>query len=182
MQPSLVYTIGHSTRPIEEFIGLLQAHEVARVIDVRTIPRSRYNPQYNRDELARSLAQHGIGYTHFPGLGGLRRRQQQSPNSGWHNASFQGYADYMQTDEFAKNLEQVMEIARLELLALMCAEAVPWRCHRSLIADALLVRGVRVEEINNMRRTQPLELTTFARVTGNRITYPPQPPQTGSLF
>src|SRR4051812_43422152 len=90
MRPSLVYTIGHSTRPIEEFTGLLQAHEVARVIDVRTIPRSRYNPQYNRDELARSLAQHGIGYTHFPGLGGLRRRQQQSPNSGWHNASFQG--------------------------------------------------------------------------------------------
>src|SRR5437870_1543593 len=173
-EPSLiVLTIGHSTRTVEEFIGLLQAHAVSRVIDVRTVPRSRHNPQFNKTSLPGSLKKAGLSYVHLPGLGGLRHAQCDSVNLGWHNASFRGYADYMQTPEFEKNLEQLILMAHEERLALMCAEALPWRCHRSLIADALLVRGVQAEDIMSPTRASAHKLTPFARVEGTAISYPP---------
>ncbi len=139
MKPLVVFTIGHSTRVITEFIRLLKAHDVQRVIDVRTIPRSRHNPQFNRDHLSPTLHNARIHYRHMPGLGGLRHAQRDSANTGWRNASFRGYADYMQTPAFEENLVRCIGLATHERVALMCAEAVPWRCHRSLIADALLV-------------------------------------------
>ncbi len=168
----VVLTIGHSTRSLAEFIGLLRAHGVQKVVDVRTVPRSRHNPQFNRETLPVDLAAAGIGYVHLPGLGGLRRPRRDSPNTGWHNPGFRGYADYMQTPEFAENLGLLVEMAGHERLALMCAEAVPWRCHRSLIADALMVRGLQVEHIIGPGRTQRHRLTPFARVEGTRLTYP----------
>jgi len=171
---SLVLTLGHSTRPIEDFVSLLQAHAVTRLVDVRSVPRSRRNPQFNVDSLPESLAPAGIAYTHLSGLGGLRRPRKDSPNAGWRNESFRGYADYMQTGEFLDNLEHLIEMARHERVAIMCAEAVPWRCHRSLIADALLVRGVRVDEIVGAERVRAHALTPFARVEGTTITYPPE--------
>lgn len=169
-----VLTIGHSTRSIEEFLGLLQAHGVTRLVDVRTIPRSRHNPQFNRDTLPASLQREGIHYTHLAELGGLRHTTAQSLNTGWRNTSFRGYADYMQTPEFAVALERVIEMARHDRLAIMCAEAVPWRCHRSLIADALLVRGIPSSDIQSLTRLQPHALTPFAKVEGTCITYPPE--------
>ena len=168
----LVLTIGHSTRPIDVFVGLLAANGVTHLMDVRTIPKSRHNPQFNSDALAGSLRDAGIAYTHVPGLGGLRRAHPDSANAAWRNASFRGYADYMQTAEFAANLDGVIEMAKSERIALMCAEAVPWRCHRSLIADALLVRGIAVEEIVSETRRQEHKLTPFARVDGVAVTYP----------
>ena len=171
--PALVLTVGHSTRPIVEFIGLLAGNGVSHLLDVRTVPRSRHNPQFNRDTLPASLQGAGIAYTHVPGLGGFRPTSPESPNAGWRNASFRGYADYMQTAAFRHELDGVVELAANERIALMCAEAVPWRCHRSLIADALLVRGIGVEEIVSVTRRQPHKLTPFARVEGTSITYPP---------
>ena len=168
----VILTIGHSTHPLEAFIQLLQAHGVTRVADVRTVPRSRHNPQFNRETLPEQLKLAGIGYVHLPGLGGLRHARSDSPNRGWHNASFRGYADYMQTPEFAENLKALMRLAQEDRLALMCAEAVPWRCHRSLIADALSLRGVQVEHILGLKGRQPHRLTGFARVKGLEITYP----------
>ena len=167
-----VLTIGHSTRPLEKFIDLLEAHEITTLVDVRTVPRSRHNPQFNTDTLRDALAQHGIGYTHVPGLGGFRRAREDSPNIGWRNASFRGYADYMQTPEFAQQLARVTELATQQRLALMCAEAVPWRCHRSLIADALIVRGIPVEEIISKTRREAHALSSFAQVNGTLISYP----------
>lgn len=170
--PQLVLTIGHSTRPIEAFIHLLEAHGVACVADVRTIPRSRHNPQFNADALAASLKAAGIGYRHLAGLGGLRHTTAASVNTGWRNASFRGFADYMQTPEFERALESLIKLASRRLVALMCAEAVPWRCHRSLIADILIVRGIRIEHIMSLTRCQPHTLTPFAKVRGRQITYP----------
>jgi len=169
----IVLTVGHSTRALNEFIDLLKAHSVASVMDVRTVPRSRHNPQFNRDTFAQALVRAGISYAHVPGLGGFRRAGPGSPNTGWRNASFRGYADYMQTPGFAEDLARLIEQASRERVALMCAEAVPWRCHRSLIADALVVRGVRAEEIISPTRTQAHGLTSFAKVEGTAITYPP---------
>ena len=169
----VICTIGHSNRALEVFIDLLRDNEVARVIDVRTVPRSRHNPQFNLDSLPESLAAAGIGYTHLPGLGGLRRPRPDSPNTGWHNLAFRGYADYMDSPAFADNVQRVVELGRTERCALMCAEAVPWRCHRSLIGDALLVRGVDVEDIIGSGSRRRHVLTPFARVEGLRITYPP---------
>ena len=169
-------TVGHSTRPLVEFIALLKAHSVARLVDVRTVPRSRHNPQFDRDTLPATLAADGIGYEHVVALGGFRRTHPGSLNLGWRNVSFRGYADYMQTPEFAEALAGLIEQATRERLALMCAEAVPWRCHRSLIADALTVHGVRVEEIIDRTRRQAHTLTRFARVEGTTITYPLQAP------
>ena len=169
---SIVLTIGHSTRTLEEFIGLLQKHAVSRVIDVRTVPRSRHNPQFNKASLPGSLKKAGLSYVHLPGLGGLRHARRDSLNLGWHNASFRGYADYMQTPKFEKNLEELVQWAKQDRIALMCAEAVPWRCHRSLIADALLVRGIRTEDIMSPTRRQVHTLTPFAKVRGSTITYP----------
>lgn len=173
MHESIVCTIGHSNRSIEDFIGLLWLNEVTEVIDVRTIPRSRHNPQFNLDSLPASLASTGIAFTHMPGLGGLRHAHVDSPNTGWHNLSFRGYADYMQSADFADNVDQLVELARSQRLVLMCAEAVPWRCHRSLIADALLVRGVRVEDIIGPHGRRPHALTSFAHAEGLQLTYPP---------
>ncbi|MGH8715042.1 MAG: DUF488 family protein [Casimicrobiaceae bacterium] len=168
----LVLTVGHSTRPIEEFVALLAGNGVTHLVDVRTVPRSRHNPQFNRDALPVSLQAAGIAYTHEPGLGGFRQASAESTNAGWRNASFRGYADYMQTLAFAHYLAEIIALATKERVALMCAEAVPWRCHRSLIADALLVRGIGVEEIVSTTRRQPHRLTPFARVAGTSITYP----------
>jgi uncharacterized protein (DUF488 family) len=167
-----VGTIGHSTHPIEEFIGMLQAHGIRRLVDVRTIPRSRHNPQFNRDSLPASLEAAGIGYRHMPGLGGLRHARKDSTNTGWRNASFRGYADYMQTPEFNENLNDLMQLAGEAPTAIMCAEAVPWRCHRSLIADALVARGVPVLEIMNAAQAHPHVMTAFAKVAGRQVTYP----------
>jgi uncharacterized protein (DUF488 family) len=169
----IVLTMGHSTRPLEEFIDLLKAHSVTSLIDVRSVPRSRHNPQFNGDTLPAALELAGIRYAHATGLGGFRRASPKSPNMGWRNASFRGFADYMQTAEFAENLASLIELATHERVALMCAEAVPWRCHRSLIADALLVHGIHVDEIMSRMRLQAHALTSFAKVDGMAITYPP---------
>jgi uncharacterized protein (DUF488 family) len=168
----IVLTIGHSTRTLDEFIGLLQAHGATRVVDVRTVPRSGHNPQFNKATLPRALKKAGLGYVHLPGLGGLRPAKRDSLNVGWRNASFRGYADYMQTPEFEQNLEELSRLANQDRLALMCAEAVPWRCHRSLIADALLVRGIRTEDIMSLARRRVHVLTPFAKVRGTTMTYP----------
>lgn len=168
-----VLTLGHSTRPIEGFVELLRAHGVTHLIDVRTVPRSRHNPQFNAETLPGTLAAVNIGYAHAPGLGGFRRTTPDSPNAGWRNQSFRGYADYMQTADFEENLAGLIELARGDRVALMCAEAVPWRCHRSLIADALVVHGVPTCEIVSPTRLQPHKLTLFALVRGTAITYPP---------
>jgi uncharacterized protein (DUF488 family) len=170
--PLTVFTIGHSTRPIAEFIELLQCNGVAQLIDIRTIPKSRHNPQFNSDALAASLRAAHLRYAHLRELGGLRHAKRDSVNLGWRNASFRGFADYMQTDEFEAALARAIELAAARPTALMCAEAVPWRCHRSLVADALVVRGIRVLEIVGTSRPKEHALTPFARVTGTRITYP----------
>lgn len=168
----IVLTIGHSTRTLEDFISLLRKYNVQKVVDIRTIPRSKHNPQFNREELPNSLKVAGIGYIHMPGLGGLRHSVHDSLNTGWRNLSFRGFADYMQKEEFEKSLEELMEQAKTERVALMCAEAVPWRCHRSLIADALLVRGIHVEHILSPTSLQAHRITPWAKVDGTRITYP----------
>ena len=172
-----VLTIGHSTRPIAEFLALLAAHRVTQLVDVRTVPHSRRNPQFDTRALHAALDEAHIGYAHAPGLGGFRRSAPDSPNTGWRNPSFRGYADYMQSADFAADLASLIELAKHDRVALMCAEAVPWRCHRSLIADALVVHGVPTCEIASLTRLQPHKLTPFARVRGLEITYPPE--QTG---
>ncbi len=169
-----IYTIGHSTHTIEEFSGILAAHGIEQVIDVRTIPKSRHNPQFNSDALETSLKDHGILYKHLPALGGLRHAKKDSPNMGWENASFRGFADYMQTQEFADGLLKLIELSDTKKTALMCAEAVPWRCHRSLIADGLTVRGIPVMDIMSRTSVKPHAITPWARVEGTSITYPKQ--------
>ncbi len=171
---SLVLTIGHSTRSIEDFIDLLKTHGVKIIVDVRTVPRSRHNPQFNLETLPDTLKSASIGYKHMSGLGGLRHPRSDSPNLGWRNSSFRGFADYMQTEEFEKNLKKLIGLARRKRICLMCAESVPWRCHRSLIADALQVRGLSVKHIMSKREPQLHKLTSFARVDGTQITYPAQ--------
>jgi uncharacterized protein (DUF488 family) len=168
----IVMTIGHSTRPIKEFIHLLKAHEVKRLVDVRTVPRSRHNPQFNRSSLSPALHSARLHYSYMAGLGGFRRARPDSLNIGWHNASFRGFAGYMQTLEFRNNMDDLINLARLERTAIMCAEAVPWRCHRSLIADALLARGIEVQEITSATRTRPHMLTPWAKISGTQVTYP----------
>lgn len=168
----MLWTIGHSTRPIAELIALLEEHGVTRLFDVRTVPRSRHNPQYDTASLRQTLPAAGIGYAHRPELGGLRKPRRDSVNQGWKNESFRGYADYMQTPEFEQALAALMTDAAALPTAVMCAEAVPWRCHRSLIADALDVRGVEVRHIMDLGKTQSHVLTGFAHVEGTRVTYP----------
>ena len=167
-----VLTLGHSTRALEAFLALLSAHAVTQLIDVRTVPRSRHNPQFNAETLPDQLAASNIGYAHAAGLGGFRHTSPDSKNTGWRNLSFRGYADYMQTAEFAQDLLSLIELAQRDRVALMCAEAVPWRCHRSLIADALVVHGVASCEIVSLTRLQPHKLTPFARVSGLDLSYP----------
>jgi uncharacterized protein (DUF488 family) len=165
-------TIGHSNRPLEELIGMLQAHGVNLLVDVRTVPKSRYNPQFNTDSLPAPLRAAGIEYLHMPGLGGLRHARKDSINTGWRNDSFRGYADYMQTPEFDAALVELVQASNGRQAAVMCAEAVPWRCHRSMIADALTARGVAVEHIMSGDKSSPHKITGFARVEGRRVTYP----------
>ncbi len=167
-----IYTIGHSTHPIEEFIKIIKAYKIETVIDVRTIAKSRFVPQYNDEDLNQSLNKHKIGYQRLELLGGLRHTNKNSVNKAWKNASFRGYADYMQTPPFATGIEQLIEIAKTARVVIMCAEAVPWRCHRSLIGDALLVRNITVEDIMTVKTTQPHILTRFAKVVGIGVTYP----------
>ena len=167
-----ILTIGHSTHTWREFLEILRAHRVKRVIDVRSIPRSRHNPQFNRETLSTKLRAARIGYVHLRKLGGLRHARRNSPNMGWRNTSFRGFADYMQTPEFEAGLSRLMKLAGQKRSAIMCAEAVPWRCHRSLIADALTVRGIQVADIMSMKCSQVHSLIPFSRVQGHRITYP----------
>lgn len=167
-----LYTIGHSDRTLGQFIGLLKAHAIKQVVDVRTIPRSRRNPQFNKMDLAKRLRSTGIGYRHMKGLGGLRHAKADSQNLGWNNLSFRGFADYMQTDEFAAALRKLKAIASKKKTAIMCAEAVPWRCHRSLIADALTKDLWKVFDIMSMKTARPHKLTPFLRVRKGKIIYP----------
>jgi uncharacterized protein (DUF488 family) len=167
-----VFTIGHSTRTWKAFLELLRAHGIQRVIDVRSIPRSRRNPQFNRETLPAKLRSARIGYVYLRKLGGLRHARRDSPNMGWRNASFRGFADYMQTTDFEEGLQRLIKLAKQKKSALMCAEAVPWRCHRSLIGDALVVRGIHVADILGGKRSRAHVLTSFSRVRSNRVTYP----------
>jgi len=169
-------TIGHSNRPLEEFLEMLRAHGVELLVDIRTVPRSRHNPQFNRENLPESLRAAGIEYAHMAGLGGLRHARKDSANTGWRNVSFRGYADYMQTAEFERSVDELLALAGGRRAAVMCAESVPWRCHRSLVADALTARGVPVQHIMSAKKADPHKLTSFARVEDGRVTYPsPEP-------
>ncbi|MEO7113508.1 MAG: DUF488 family protein [Polyangiaceae bacterium] len=176
-----VYTVGHSTRTLAELVALLRAFDVTVLVDIRTIPRSRHNPQFNGDELRSKLRSRRIRYVHIAELGGLRRAHKDSPNAAWRNASFRGYADYMQTDEFEVGLAKLHALAEERQVAIMCAEAVPWRCHRSLVADALMARGAHVEEIASEKRATPHRMTPFAVVKNHRVTYPAQDPESTAL-
>ncbi len=167
-----VFSIGHSTRSLDEFLELIEQFRIQLLLDIRTIPKSRRVSQFNADSLERALQNHGVGYRHLKQLGGLRRPIHDSPNTGWRNLSFRGFADYMQTAEFKKGLSEVLDLAAEKKVALMCAEAVPWRCHRSLISDSLLVRGIEVIHIISAKSVRLHELTPFAMIKGDRITYP----------
>jgi uncharacterized protein (DUF488 family) len=167
-----VFTIGHSTRTLDEFIGLLKNYSVTLVLDVRTVPRSRHNPQFNKETLPVSLKTEGIKYIHMPEIGGLRRPKHDSINLAWKNMGFRGYADYMQTKEFTDGLLKIVALARENHLALMCAEALPWRCHRSLISDALVARHIKVQHIITATSIINHELNEIAQVEGTKITYP----------
>ncbi|HEV2420931.1 MAG TPA: DUF488 domain-containing protein [Candidatus Acidoferrales bacterium] len=168
-----IFTVGHSNHSIADFLALLKSHRIKRLVDVRTIPKSRHNPQFHRDALAASLRRAQLAYTPLPKLGGLRHARADSVNTGWNNSSFRGFADYMQTPEFSAALARLERLARTKQCAILCAEAVPWRCHRSLIADALAVRGYAVKHIMTPTRANLHKLTPFARVRSKRITYPP---------
>ncbi len=168
-----IYAIGHSTRSLEDFIEILQAHGITLLADIRTVPKSRHNPQFSQESLAQELPRHGIQYRHIKELGGLRHASKDSVNTGWENASFRGYADYMQTPEFAAALSSLIDLAKGQNVAIMCAEGNPFRCHRSLVADALTVRGITVLHISSRKSANEHRLTPFAHVEGTQITYPP---------
>jgi uncharacterized protein (DUF488 family) len=175
MSTPIILTIGHSTRTIEDFTDLLRAHGIQLIVDIRTIPRSRRNPQFNEDTLAASLKESGIDYVRLKELGGLRHPMKDSKNMGWRNLSFRGFADYMQTPEFETGINELIRLAQDRSVAIMCAEALPWRCHRSLVADALVVRGIHVEDIMSPTKLLEHSMTKFARVNGKQITYPELP-------
>ncbi len=167
-----ILTIGHSTRTVEEFLELLKAYSITLMVDVRTVPRSRHNPQFNKENLPNTLKPYGVKYIHMPDIGGLRHPKKDSVNLAWKNSSFRGYADYMQTKEFTENLLKLVALARENCLAIMCAEALPWRCHRNLISDALVVRHIKVEHIISKTSTINHQLSETAHVEGTKITYP----------
>ena len=175
MKDVRIYTIGHSNRSFDEFAGLLKQQDISLVVDVRSIPKSRANPQYGSEVLARELKRSGIDYVHMLGLGGFRKPRPDSFNKAWRNSSFRGYADYMQTPDFTHNLESLIEYSKRQRLAVMCAEAVPWRCHRSLIADALVAQNEIVFEILSKTSVRPHKLTSFATVQDGQVTYPISP-------
>jgi uncharacterized protein (DUF488 family) len=168
----VIFTVGHSTRSFEELVAILRAHGVERLVDVRRVPRSRHNPQFNRETLNKALHSRRLGYRHMKALGGLRHASPDSINTGWRNASFRGFADYMQTPAFQVALERLVELARQKPTAIMCAEAVPWRCHRSLIADALVARGYEVRDILSVASARTHILNPMTRVHGQQVTYP----------
>jgi len=170
--PKELFTVGHSTHSFPEFLDIITFHHISRIIDVRTVPRSRHNPQFNKETFPETLAKSGLDYFHLPGLGGLRTPHKDSLNTQWRNPSFRGYADYMQTDSFKKNLEELIELATKRRSAIMCAESLPWRCHRWLIADALAVRGMAVLHVMGKNSVKPHELTPFARVNELQLSYP----------
>lgn len=170
-----VMTIGHGTRSAGELIEILKTFGVSRVVDVRKMPRSRTNPQFNYETLPSTLAASDIGYTHMPGLTGLRKQAKSTTNAAWRNKSFRAYADYMQTPEFASNIDALIVMAKDQLLALMCAETLPWRCHRSLVGDALIARGVAVQDIMSASKAQTHALPDFAKLDGERVYYPADP-------
>ena len=172
-----IWTIGHSTRTIDEFISLLKANEIKVLADVRSWPGSKRYPHFDKDALTESLTAHGIRYEHFPELGGKRKPNPDSHNTAWRNASFRGYADYMQTPEFARAVDELVGLAKEKRVAIMCAEAVPWRCHRSLIGDALLARNIDVEDIMSENSVKPHRLTPWAKVDGAGVSYPGPPEQ-----
>ena len=174
MAATCVYTIGHSTHPIDEFVGMLRANGIERLIDVRTVPGSRHNPQFGECELATSMPGAGIDYQRLTELGGLRHSPaaQKTINEAWRNRSFRNYADYMQTSKFAAAIDDLIGLAKTQTVVIMCAEAVPWRCHRSLIGDALLARGLQVADIMSPTSTKPHTMTSFAKVDGDRVWYP----------
>jgi uncharacterized protein (DUF488 family) len=167
-----LYGIGHSNRTLEFLVGLLLGYEVGWLIDIRTIPRSAYNPQFNKETFSANLRAVGIEYTHLPGLGGLRKPRPDSVNKGWKNSSFRGFADYMQTAEFEDNLQKLIGFAVRSSTAFMCAEAVPWRCHRSLVADALTARGITVRQIMSRVSAPEHKLTSWAVISGKSVIYP----------
>ncbi len=167
-----IYAVGHSTRSLDDFVELLKAHDITLLADIRTIPKSRHNPQFAQESLARELPKAGIKYQHLKDLGGLRRPLKQSINTAWQNDSFRGYADYMQTREFASAIRNLMQLAKGERVAIMCAEGNPYRCHRLLVADALTARGVRVCHISSRKTAKEHKITPFAHVEGTRVTYP----------
>lgn len=168
-----IFTLGHSTWSLDLFLEILRAYHIQRVVDVRTIPRSRHNPQFNRETLRIFLRNRRINYRNMKMLGGLRRPRPDSLNKGWRNASFRGYADHMQTKEFEEAIQKLSKLASEKPTVILCAEAVPWRCHRSLIGDALLIRHFQVEDIMSQKTSQPHRLTPWAKVRGVKITYPP---------
>lgn len=170
--PTVIHAIGHSTRTLDEFIDILQAHSIATLVDIRTIPKSRHNPQFNEETLQAGLAKRGITYVHLKELGGLRKPSKDSVNAGWKNASFRGFADYMQTREFVSAVRRLMQLGKTGRIAVMCAEGNPFRCHRSLVADALTVRGVHVLHISSKTSAREHRLTPFAKISGTKITYP----------
>src|SRR6267378_5745701 len=172
MSSVVILTIGHSTRALDDFLDILRAHSVRRVVDVRTIPRSRHNPQFNQESPSERLKESAMDYVLLKQLGGLRHPKADSQNIGWRNSSFRGFADYMQTQDFAEGIDQLAGLAQDGQFAIMCAELLPWRCHRWLIADALLVRGVQVEHIMTIKTRSKHTLTKWAHVEGTQITYP----------
>jgi uncharacterized protein (DUF488 family) len=174
-EPGTVFTIGHSTHPIEEFVDILKAYEIGTLVDVRTVPHSRHNPQFGQDALMQSMESAGIAYRYMKDLGGLRKARKDSPNMGWQNLSFRGYADYMQTEPSRIAIDELVALGTRSRSAIMCAEALPWRCHRSLVGDALLVRQIPVEDIMSAQKSSPHKLTKFAQVAGTEILYPPEP-------
>jgi uncharacterized protein (DUF488 family) len=167
-----IYTIGHSTRTLADFEQLLEDFGVTLLVDIRTVPRSRHVPHFNSGKLARALARKKIEYCHLKDLGGLRKPSKESINLGWRNLSFRGYADYMQSEEFRAGLAELQRLAAKKKSAIMCAEAVPWRCHRSLVADALTARGWQVRHILSTASQQIHQLTPFAVIDGESVTYP----------
>lgn len=173
------FTIGHSTRAVDEFVELLRAGEVRMVVDIRSVPKSRTNPQYNPESLAEALAEYQIGHIRIPALGGLRKREREVDpelNGWWENRSFHNYADYALSDQFAGGLAELVELGREQRLAMMCAESVWWRCHRRIVADYLLARGEAVFHLMGKDRVEEARLSTGARPDGGRVLYPASQP------
>ena len=170
--PREIFTIGHSTHPAERFLTLLRAHDVRQLADIRTIPKSRRHPQYDADALCAFLRNHGISYRHFPELGGLRKPQSESLNTAWRHPGFRGYADHMQSAEFRRGVDNLLEFAQGSPTTVMCAEAIWWQCHRQLLADALLARGVPVRHILSVGEAKPHRMSEFAKVNNEQVTYP----------